>query len=133
MATLRLERDGPVARVILARPEVRNAFNAELIAELHDAFAGLAAEPAEALRDGRAMDAWRAMIAAQGGDPVAPLPQARETHTVPAPRSGVLTSLDALDVGVAAWRLGAGRVRPAGSARPATGASAPGGSTGTAA
>ena len=68
-------------------------------------------DPADALRDGRAMDAWRAMVAAQGGDADAPLPQARETHTVRAPRSGVLTSLDALDVGVAAWRLGAGRAR----------------------
>ena len=68
-------------------------------------------DPADALRDGRAMDSWRAMISAQGGDPSATLPQARETHTVPAPRSGVLTALDALDVGVAAWRLGAGRAR----------------------
>jgi methylglutaconyl-CoA hydratase len=50
MATLRLERDGPVARVTLARPEVRNAFNAELIGELHEAFATLAAEPPETLR-----------------------------------------------------------------------------------
>ena len=68
-------------------------------------------DPAEALRDGRAMDAWRAMIAAQGGDPAAPLPTARERHVVPAPASGVLTRLDALAVGVAAWRLGAGRAR----------------------
>ena len=68
-------------------------------------------DPADALRDGRAMDSWRAMISAQGGDPSATLPQARETHTVTAPRSGVLTALDALDVGVAAWRLGAGRAR----------------------
>jgi len=45
-STVRLERDGPIARVTLARPEVRNAFNAELIAELHAAFDELAAEPA---------------------------------------------------------------------------------------
>ena len=51
------------------------------------------------------------MIAAQGGDPDAPLPTARETHVVTAPASGVLTRLDALAVGVAAWRLGAGRAR----------------------
>jgi thymidine phosphorylase len=57
------------------------------------------------------MDAWRAMIAAQGGDPDAPLPTARETHVVRAPASGVLARLDALAVGVAAWRLGAGRAR----------------------
>ncbi len=74
--------------------------------------AGLdALDPADALRDGRAMDSWRAMIAAQGGDPDAPLPVARETHVVTAPRSGVLSRLDALAVGVAAWRLGAGRAR----------------------
>jgi thymidine phosphorylase len=68
-------------------------------------------DPATALRDGRAMDAWRAMIGAQGGDPDAPLPVARETQQVTAPKSGVLTRLDALAVGVAAWRLGAGRAR----------------------
>ena len=50
-------------------------------------------------------DVWRRMIAAQGGDPDAPLPTPRETHVVTAPTSGVLTSLDALAVGVAAWRL----------------------------
>jgi thymidine phosphorylase len=68
-------------------------------------------DPADALRDGRAMDVWRRMISAQGGDPAAPLPTAAETHTVTAPASGVLTRLDALAVGVAAWRLGAGRAR----------------------
>jgi thymidine phosphorylase len=68
-------------------------------------------DPADALRDGRGMDAWRAMIAAQGGDPAARLPQARESHVVTAPETGVLTRLDALAVGVAAWRLGAGRAR----------------------
>jgi thymidine phosphorylase len=76
------------------------------------AAAGIAdADPADALRDGRAMDVWRAMISAQGGDPDAPLPQAREMHIVTAPASGILTRLDALAVGVAAWRLGAGRAR----------------------
>ncbi|QKW19874.1 thymidine phosphorylase [Kitasatospora sp. NA04385] len=68
-------------------------------------------DPADALRDGSAMDHWRRMIAAQGGDPDAPLPVARETHVVPAPATGVLTALDAYAVGVAAWRLGAGRAR----------------------
>jgi thymidine phosphorylase len=68
-------------------------------------------DPAEALKDGRAMDAWRKMIRAQGGDPDATLPVARETHEVLAPADGVLTQLDALKVGVAAWRLGAGRAR----------------------
>jgi thymidine phosphorylase len=58
------------------------------------------------------MDVWRRMIAAQGGDPDAPLPQARETEVVTAQAGGVLTRLDAFGVGVAAWRLGAGRSRP---------------------
>jgi thymidine phosphorylase len=64
-----------------------------------------------ALRSGRAMDSWRALITAQDGDPDAPLPHARETHTVVAPRSGVMSRQDALAFGVAAWRLGAGRAR----------------------
>ena len=68
-------------------------------------------DPADALGDGRAMDVWKAMIRAQGGDPDAPLPVAKETHEVLAPADGVLTQLDALKVGVAAWRLGAGRAR----------------------
>ncbi|MFJ4678654.1 MULTISPECIES: thymidine phosphorylase [unclassified Kitasatospora] len=68
-------------------------------------------DPADALRDGSAMDHWRRMITAQGGDPDAALPVARETHVVPAPATGVLTALDAYAVGVAAWRLGAGRAR----------------------
>ena len=68
-------------------------------------------DPADVLRDGRAMDAWRRMIAAQGGDPDAPLPVAKETQVVTAPSDGVLTRLDAFAVGVAAWRLGAGRAR----------------------
>jgi thymidine phosphorylase len=68
-------------------------------------------DPADALRDGRAMDVWRRMIAAQGGDPSAALPRAAERHVVTAPESGVLTRLDALAVGTAAWRLGAGRAR----------------------
>ncbi|MFF2942677.1 thymidine phosphorylase [Streptomyces niveus] len=69
------------------------------------------ADPAKALADGSAMDVWRRMIAAQGGDPDAALPVAREQQVVTAPASGVLTRLDAYGVGVAAWRLGAGRAR----------------------
>jgi thymidine phosphorylase len=68
-------------------------------------------DPAERLQDGSAMDVWRAMVTAQGGDPDAALPTARETHVVTAPGDGVLTQLDAFAVGVAAWRLGAGRAR----------------------
>ncbi len=69
-------------------------------------------DPADRLADGSAMDTWRAMLAAQGGDPDADLPVARERHTVLAPADGVLVGLDAYAVGVAAWRLGAGRSRP---------------------
>jgi thymidine phosphorylase len=69
------------------------------------------ADPAAALRDGRAMDVWKRMIAAQGGDPDAALPVAKESEVILAPADGVLVELDALSVGVAAWRLGAGRAR----------------------
>ncbi|WP_420734020.1 thymidine phosphorylase [Brevibacterium luteolum] len=64
-----------------------------------------------ALADGRAMDKWNQMIRAQGGDPEAALPQAAETEVVRAESAGVLTGLDALSVGVASWRLGAGRAK----------------------
>jgi thymidine phosphorylase len=75
------------------------------------ALAGLGVDPAEVLAEGRAMDRWRAMIAAQGGDPDAPLPVAAHTDDIRADASGVLSRLDARAVGVAAWRLGAGRSR----------------------
>jgi len=64
-----------------------------------------------ALKNGQAMDTWNAMIRAQGGDPTAALPVARETHVVTAERSGVLVEQQALAFGVSAWRLGAGRAR----------------------
>jgi len=64
-----------------------------------------------ALKNGKAMDTWRAMIRAQGGDPDAAMPVARETHVVTAPRSGMLIDQQALPFGIAAWRLGAGRAR----------------------
>ena len=70
-----------------------------------------AKDPAVALKDGSAMDKWRAMIAAQGGNPDAPLPVAREKQVVTAEKSGTISSMDALKVGVSAWRLGAGRER----------------------
>ena len=68
-------------------------------------------DPGEVLASGGAMDSWKAMVRAQGGDPDAPLPTARHTHDVTAPVSGTLTRLDAMAVGMAAWRLGAGRAR----------------------
>jgi thymidine phosphorylase len=82
-----------------------------LAREMLDA-AGLGgADPAKALESGAAMDSWRAMIRAQGGDPDAPLPQARHSEVVRAAEDGVVAAVDAYDVGVAAWRLGAGRAR----------------------
>jgi thymidine phosphorylase len=73
--------------------------------------AGLDADPAAVLASGAAMDVWRAMVSAQGGDPDAPLPTPRERQVVTADRAGLVTRLDALAVGTAAWRLGAGRAR----------------------
>ena len=74
--------------------------------------AGIDADPEQAISSGRALDAWNQMIRVQGGDPDAPLPQAEHRREVlRAPSSGWLTRLDALAVGVAAWRLGAGRAR----------------------
>ena len=71
--------------------------------------AQLDADPEAVLDSGAAMDKWREMIAAQDGDADAPLPEAKETEEIPAPASGYLAELDALSVGIAAWRLGAGR------------------------
>lgn len=75
------------------------------------ALVGLDVDPADVLAKGKAMDVWRAMIAAQGGDPDAPLPQASEREFVRATAKGTLQHLDARSVGNAAWRLGAGRAR----------------------
>ncbi|MBP3088096.1 thymidine phosphorylase [Corynebacterium sp. sy017] len=75
------------------------------LAGVHDA------DVEQALKDGRAMDTWRAMISAQGGDPDAALPTAAHTHTVYADKDGYLSQMDALALGVASWRLGAGRAR----------------------
>ncbi|MBC8991108.1 thymidine phosphorylase [Micromonospora chalcea] len=69
------------------------------------------ADPEAALRDGRAMDAWRTMIRAQGGDPDAPMLTANEVEVVTAAEDGWVAELDAYAIGVAAWRLGAGRAR----------------------
>ncbi|MFD9699019.1 thymidine phosphorylase [Lentzea sp. NPDC059081] len=73
--------------------------------------AGISADPAAVLASGEAYEVWARMIRAQGGDPEAPLPVAAHRHVVEAPASGVLSILDAYGVGVAAWRLGAGRAR----------------------
>jgi thymidine phosphorylase len=75
------------------------------------AAAGVDADPAKVLESGAAMDTWRAMIRAQGGDPDAALPVARENEVLRAPADGVVTGVDAYGIGLAAWRLGAGRAR----------------------
>ncbi|AXE38592.1 thymidine phosphorylase [Acidipropionibacterium virtanenii] len=72
---------------------------------------GIDADPEQALRSGAAMDVWRRMVQAQGGDPDARLPVARHSQDVVATEAGTLTGIDAMDVGLAAWRLGAGRAR----------------------
>ena len=76
---------------------------------------------AAALADGRAMDSWRAMISAQGGEVDAPLPVAQHVEELRANADGVVTGLDAMGVGVAAWRLGAGRSRPGEAVQAAAG------------
>jgi len=83
--------------------------------------AGLDADPAAALADGRALERFRAMIAAQGGALEAPLPRAAHAEAVAAPRGGWMQRLDARAVGVAAWRLGAGRARQEHPVDPAAG------------
>jgi thymidine phosphorylase len=109
VATLR--GDGPPDLV-----EVTLALAREMLA-----LAGIEADPAAALADGRALDRYRRMIAAQGGDPDAPLPQAGQAEKVTAAQSGWLRRLDALAVGVAAWRLGAGRARKEDPVSPSAG------------
>jgi thymidine phosphorylase len=96
-----LQGDGPADLM-----EVTLALAGQMLA-----LAGIDADPAAAIADGRALDAYRAMVRAQGGDPDAPLPQAAHTQVLTAPASGWLIGLDALAVGIAAWRLGAGRAR----------------------
>jgi thymidine phosphorylase len=71
-----------------------------------------ARDPAETLRDGTAMDRFRQLVAAQGGDLSIPLPIGAHSETVMAARGGTMGDIDAMAVGLAAWRLGAGRSRP---------------------
>jgi thymidine phosphorylase len=75
------------------------------------AAAGVDADPEKVLASGAAMDTWKAMIRAQGGDPDAALPVAAHTEVLRAEADGVVTAMDAYGIGVAAWRLGAGRAR----------------------
>lgn len=80
-----------------------------LAREMIDAAGIVGKDPADALKDGSAMDHWKRMISAQGGDADAKLPVAREQHVITATESGVMTKMDAMKLGVSAWRLGAGR------------------------
>jgi thymidine phosphorylase len=100
-SVLALQGDGPadLMRVTLA------------LAEEMLNLVGIDIDPRDVLASGRAYAAYRDIVRAQGGDPDAPLPQAASVTTVTADRSGWLTRLDALQVGIAAWRLGAGRAR----------------------
>lgn len=82
-----------------------------LAREMLDAAGVTGKDPEVALRDGSAMDHWRRMVSAQGGDPDAPLPRAKEMLTISAEVSGEISTMNALQVGIAAWRLGAGRER----------------------
>jgi thymidine phosphorylase len=80
-----------------------------LAREMIDAAGIVGKDPADALKDGSAMDHWKRMISAQGGDLDANLPVAREKHVITADESGIMTKMDAMKIGVSAWRLGAGR------------------------
>lgn len=86
--------------------ELTVALAAEMLA-----CAGIDADPAAVLASGKAMDSWKAMIRAQGGDPDAALPTPKYTEVITAEADGYLTSMDAMAVGLAAWRLGAGRAK----------------------
>jgi thymidine phosphorylase len=97
-----LRGDGPPDVVALTLALAREML---LLAGLGDV------DPAAVLASGRALDTWRAMVAAQGGDPDAELPVSERRHPVRAERAGYVTRLPALPVGTAAWRLGAGRAR----------------------
>jgi thymidine phosphorylase len=92
---------GPSDVVELTLVLARKMLDAAGIKELMD--------PADALRNGAAMDSWKKMIRAQGGDPDAKLPIAKESAKILADKDGTLSSMDAMSVGIAAWRLGAGR------------------------
>jgi thymidine phosphorylase len=82
-----------------------------LAKEMLDAAKVNGKDPETALRDGSAMDHWRRMVSAQGGDPDAPLPVAKENEIITAQIDGIVSSMNALQVGISAWRLGAGRER----------------------
>ncbi|HMK98389.1 MAG TPA: hypothetical protein VK425_12630, partial [Acidimicrobiales bacterium] len=81
------------------------------LAEVMLELVGLSGDPRQVLAEGGALPTWEAMVRAQGGNPAAPLATAALIEPVLAPGSGILTRLEARAVGIAAWRLGAGRAR----------------------
>ena len=78
-------------------------------------------DPAQTLRDGSAMDRFRRLVSAQGGDLSVPLPVGACSENVIAYRNGTMADIDAMAVGLAAWRLGAGRSRPGEQVQPGAG------------
>jgi thymidine phosphorylase len=123
-AALLTSMDAPLGRAVGNGLEVREAVEvlegggpADVVevtlalAEEMLALAGVDADPAAALRDGRAMDRWRRMVRAQGGDPDALLPDAAIVAELRTDGAGVVEAIDAMEVGLAAWRLGAGRAQ----------------------
>ena len=123
-AALLTDMDAPLGRAVGNGLEVREALEVLegggppdvvevtlALAEEMLMLAGIDADPAAALADGRAMDRWRRMIRAQGGDPEAPLPVAPIVEGVRAQAAGVVEHIDAMAVGLTAWRLGAGRAQ----------------------
>ena len=73
--------------------------------------AGINKDPATGLKDGSAMQVWKKMIIAQGGNPDIEIPVAKQKENVVATQSGYITDLDAYAIGLSAWRLGAGRAK----------------------
>ena len=116
-----VEVDESVAVLRGGGPEDLRTVTLALAQEMLAAAGIEGADPAAALADGRALAKWERMVAAQGGDPSAPLPRPEHVESVVAQRSGVLRRLDARAVGVAAWRLGAGRARKEDRVDPAAG------------
>ena len=123
-AALLTSMDAPLGRAVGNGLEVREAVEvlegggpADVVevtlalAEEMLALAGVDADAAAALRDGRAMDRWRRMVRAQGGDPDGPLPAAPLVAELRTDRAGAVEAIDAMEVGLAAWRLGAGRAQ----------------------
>ena len=124
VAALLTSMDVPLGRAVGNALEVSEAVDtlegrgpADLVeitvslAEVMLELVGLAGDPRRALQDGSALAVWKAMVRSQGGDPDAPLPLAQIVEPVPAERAGFVHRLEARAVGVAAWRLGAGRAR----------------------